>query len=32
VPLDYPYGKGREGDDVVVESFDGRVWREPNPR
>jgi lysine 2,3-aminomutase len=31
VPLDYPYVKGREGDDVVVESFDGRLWREPNP-
>ena len=22
----------REGDDVVVESYDGRIWREPNPR
>ncbi|MEM7411625.1 MAG: KamA family radical SAM protein [Myxococcota bacterium] len=32
VPLAHPYWKGREGDDVVVESFDGRLWREPNPR
>jgi lysine 2,3-aminomutase len=31
VPLDYPYLRGREGDDIVVESYDGRVWREPNP-
>ncbi len=31
VPLDYPYLKGREGDDVVVESYDGRIWRERNP-
>jgi lysine 2,3-aminomutase len=32
VPLDYPYLRGREGDDVVVESFDGRLWRERNPK
>ena len=32
VPLTYPYLRGREGDDVVVESYDGRLWREPNPR
>ncbi len=31
VPLTYPYLRGREGDDIVVESYDGRVWREPNP-
>jgi lysine 2,3-aminomutase len=31
VPLAYPYLRGREGDDIVVESYDGRVWREPNP-
>jgi lysine 2,3-aminomutase len=31
VPLDYPYVKGREGDVVIVESFDGRLWRELNP-
>jgi hypothetical protein len=23
--------KGREGDEVVVESWDGRIWRERNP-
>jgi lysine 2,3-aminomutase len=32
VPLTHPYVRGREGDDVVVESFDGRLWREHNPR
>ena len=32
VPLDHSYVKGREGDEVIVESFDGRLWREPNPR
>jgi len=32
VPLQHPYLRGRDGDDVVVESFDGRLWREPNPR
>ena len=32
VPLSYPYLRGREGDDILVESFDGRLWREPNPR
>jgi lysine 2,3-aminomutase len=31
VPLTHPYLRGREGDEVVVESFDGRCWREPNP-
>jgi lysine 2,3-aminomutase len=31
VPLDYPFLKGREGDYVVMESFDGRIWRELNP-
>ncbi|MFQ5417427.1 MAG: KamA family radical SAM protein [Myxococcota bacterium] len=31
VPLGHSYLRGREGDDVVVESYDGRVWREPNP-
>ena len=31
VPLDYPFLKGREGDHVVMESFDGRIWRELNP-
>jgi lysine 2,3-aminomutase len=32
VPLTHQYFRGREGDDVVVESYDGRLWREPNPR
>ena len=32
VPLDYPFAKGRDGDDFVVEAWDGALWREPNPR
>jgi len=32
VPLQHPYARGRDGDDYVVESWDGRIWREPNPR
>jgi len=32
VPLDYPYLRGREGDEVVVETWRGRLWREPNPK
>jgi lysine 2,3-aminomutase len=32
VPLDYPFAKGREGDDYVVEAWNGEIWREPNPR
>lgn len=32
VPLDYPWLRGREGDDLVVETWKGRVWREPNPK
>jgi lysine 2,3-aminomutase len=32
VPLTHPYLRGREGDHVVVESFDGRRWRELNPQ
>ena len=31
VPLGYPYLQGRDGDHVVVEAWDGRVWRELNP-
>ncbi|NNL84514.1 MAG: KamA family radical SAM protein [Myxococcales bacterium] len=31
VPLDYPYLRGREGDHIVVEAFDGTLWSEPNP-
>jgi lysine 2,3-aminomutase len=32
VPLELPFVKGREGDDYVVEAWDGAIWREPNPR
>ena len=32
VPLSHPYFRGREGDHVVVEAFDGRLWKELNPR
>lgn len=32
VPLQHPYARGRDGDDYVVEAWDGRVWREPNPQ
>ena len=28
----YRETKKDEGDDVLVESYDGRIWREPNPR
>ncbi len=31
VPLSYPYLRGREGDHVVVESYDGKIWKELNP-
>ena len=31
VPLQHAYARGRDGDDYVVESWDGRTWREPNP-
>ena len=31
VPLDPSWVRGREGDDFVVETWDGHVWREPNP-
>ena len=31
VPLTHPYLRGRDGDDILVESFDGHLWREPNP-
>jgi lysine 2,3-aminomutase len=31
VPLTHPYLKGRDGDEVVVETWDGGLWREPNP-
>jgi lysine 2,3-aminomutase len=32
VPLAHPYLRGREGDDVIVECYDGRLWREHNPK
>jgi lysine 2,3-aminomutase len=32
VPLQHPFFRGRDGDDIVVETFDGTLWREPNPR
>jgi hypothetical protein len=31
VPLGYRYLKGRDGNHVVVEARDGRIWRELNP-
>jgi len=31
VPLDHAWLRGREGDEVVVETPGGRLWREPNP-
>ena len=31
VPLTHPYVRGREGGCVVVETWDGKIWREPNP-
>ncbi len=31
VPLSHGYLRGRDGDHVVVESYDGRLWRELNP-
>ena len=31
VPLDHPWARGRDGDDFVVETWTGDVWREPNP-
>jgi lysine 2,3-aminomutase len=31
VPLAHPWWRGRDGDDVLVETPDGAVWREPNP-
>ncbi len=31
VPLQHPYVRGRDGDDMVVETWDGHLWREPNP-
>jgi lysine 2,3-aminomutase len=30
VPLDYPFARGRDGDDYIVEAWNGETWREPN--
>jgi lysine 2,3-aminomutase len=32
VPLQHPYAQGRDGDSYVMETWDGAIWREPNPR
>jgi lysine 2,3-aminomutase len=32
VPLDHPWARGREGEDFVVETWTGDLWKEPNPR
>lgn len=32
VPLAYPWLRGREGEFVVMETWDGQVWRERNPK
>lgn len=31
VPLNPQYVVGRDGDDFVLRSYDGQIWREPNP-
>jgi lysine 2,3-aminomutase len=31
VPLNRSYVKGRAGDHVLMESYDGTLWAEPNP-
>jgi lysine 2,3-aminomutase len=31
VPLNHQYIEGREGDDVVLETYSGKRWRERNP-
>ena len=31
VPLLHPYARGREGDDYLVEAWNGEIWKEPNP-
>ncbi len=31
VPLNYQYLKGRQGDGVVMETYSGKTWTEPNP-
>jgi lysine 2,3-aminomutase len=32
VPLDYPWARGREGENFVVETRTGDIWKEPNPQ
>jgi len=32
VPISHPFWLGRDGDDALFETPDGRVWRERNPR
>ena len=32
VPLDYPWARGREGSNFVVEAWTGDLWKEPNPQ
>jgi lysine 2,3-aminomutase len=32
VPISHPFWLGRDGDDALLETPDGRVWRERNPR
>ena len=32
VPLNYQYIRGREGNEVILETFSGKIWREPNPQ
>jgi lysine 2,3-aminomutase len=32
VPISHPFWIGRDGDDALFETPDGRVWRERNPR
>ena len=31
VPITHQTSLGRDGDDYVVEAWDGEIWREPNP-
>lgn len=31
VPLAQPHLRGRDGDHGVVETYEGKLWREPNP-
>jgi lysine 2,3-aminomutase len=32
VPIDHGWARGRDADDFVMETWDGAIWREPNPR